>query len=175
MRPLRQVHQKLAEKLAPLADEAGFALAMGLETATNNRDPAAIRQTLAALAGGTLASLQAALDLGAESNLMLGLLVEAADLPSADLVPPVKDRFNASAGHIDKAVAALKDIEISKLAAALISIGEGSGNIFILRQKEFAGGTAGAKLVTENRALAAALEKVLVELARISGQIRAKS
>jgi hypothetical protein len=40
------------------------------------------------------------MDLRAESNCMLGILVEAADLPSADLLPPVKDRFTATAGRL---------------------------------------------------------------------------
>ena len=46
---------------------------------------------------------------------MLGILVEAADLPSAELLPPVKDRFTATAGRLGKAAAAFKDAETSKL------------------------------------------------------------
>ena len=106
---LRKSHQKLAEKLAPMADDAGFSLTMGLQTAADNKDLEVVQKTLAALADNELASLQAILDLRAESNLILGILVEAADLPSADLLPPVKDRFTATAGRLGKAAAAFKD------------------------------------------------------------------
>ncbi len=80
---LRKSHQKLAEKLSPMADDAGFTLTLGLQTAADNKDLAVVQKTLAALADNELVSLQAILDLRAESNLILGILVEAADLPSA--------------------------------------------------------------------------------------------
>src|SRR5258708_21933283 len=121
---LRKSHQKLAEKLAPIADDAGFTLTMGLETAANNKNLELVRKTLAALADNELASLQAILDLRAESNLILGILVEAADLPSADLLPPVKDRFTATARRLTKAAAAFKDPETSKLVDELVKTGK---------------------------------------------------
>src|SRR5947209_6471370 len=87
---LRAAHQKLAEKLAPVADDAGFALVLGLQTTTDKRDLAAVEQKLSALANNELAALQAVLELRAESNLILGILVEAADLPLRERLPPIK-------------------------------------------------------------------------------------
>src|SRR5262249_13299279 len=52
-----------------------------------------------------------------------------------------------------------KEAQISKLAADLASFGRRDGNIFELKDKEFAGAVAGAKVVGENRALADELEK----------------
>ena len=95
---------------------------------------------------------------------MLGILVEAADLPTADLMPPVKDRFVAAAGHLDKAAAGLKDPAITKLAAELVSFGRRDGNLFELKQKEFAGALAGAKVVAENRTLADELQREVATL-----------
>ena len=69
---LRKSHQKLAEKLAPMADDAGFTLTIGLQTAADNKDLEVVQKTLAALADNELASLQAILDLRAESNLHAG-------------------------------------------------------------------------------------------------------
>jgi methyl-accepting chemotaxis protein len=74
-------------------------------------------------------------------------------------MPPVRDRFVAAAGHLDKAGAALKDAAIAKLAADLASFGRRDGNIFALRDQEFAGAVAGATVVAENRALADELVK----------------
>jgi methyl-accepting chemotaxis protein len=155
---LRNAHQKLAEKLAPMADDAAFSLTLGLQSAADKGDADTVKQTLGALADNDLVSLQSILELRAEANLLLGILVEAADLPSKDLMPPVRDRFVAAAGHLDKAAAALKDKEIAALAAALVSFGKRDGNIFELKDKAFAGAVAGEKIVAENRALAGALE-----------------
>ena len=69
-------------------------------------------------------------------NLMLGILVETADLRSADLLPPVKDRFTATARHLGKAASALKDAETSKLVDELVKTGKDAGNIFELKQRE---------------------------------------
>ena len=161
---LRKSHQKLAEKLAPMADDAGFSLTMGLQTAADNKDLEVIQKTLAALADNELASLQAILDLRAESNLILGILVEAADLPSADLLPPVRDRFNATAGRLAKAAATFKDADASKLVDELVKTGKDAGNVFDLKQKELVAAKAGAAVVTENVALARQFEKEVAGL-----------
>ena len=161
---LRKSHQKLAEKLAPMADDAGFTLTIGLQSAADDKDPAVVKKTLAALADNELVSLQAILELRAESNLILGLLVEAADLPSADLLPPVKDRFTATAGRLGKAAAAFKDPETSKLVDELVKTGKDSGNVFDLKQRELIAAKTGANVVTENRALAQEFEKEVAGL-----------
>jgi methyl-accepting chemotaxis protein len=165
---LRKSHQKLAEKLSPMADDAGFSLTMGLQTAADNKDLEVVQKTLAALADNELASLQAILDLRAESNLMLGILVEAADLPSADLLPPVKDRFTATAGRLGKASTAFKNPEASKLVDELVKTGKDAGNIFELKQRELVADKAGASVVTENRALALEFEKEVASLRKRS-------
>jgi methyl-accepting chemotaxis protein len=161
---LRKSHQKLAEKLAPMADDAGFTLTIGLQSAADDKDPVVVKKTLAALADNELVSLQAILELRAESNLILGLLVEAADLPSADLLPPVKDRFTATAGRLGKAAAAFKDPETSKLVDELVKTGTDSGNVFDLKQRELIAAKTGANVVTENRALAQEFEKEVAGL-----------
>jgi methyl-accepting chemotaxis protein len=161
---LRKLHQKLAEKLAPMADDAGFTLTMGLQTAADHKDLEVVQKTLAALADNELASLQAILDLRAESNLILGILVEAADLPSADLLPPVKDRFSATAGRLAKAAAAFKDGETSKLVDELVKTGKDGGNIFDLKQKELVTAKTGANVVSENQTLARQFETEVAAL-----------
>jgi methyl-accepting chemotaxis protein len=161
---LRKSHQKLAEKLAPMADDAGFTLTMGLQTAADNKDLEVVQKTLAALADNELASLQAILELRAESNLVLGILVEAADLPSADLLPPVKDRFTATAGRLAKAAAAFKDGETSKLVDELVKTGKDGGNIFDLKQKELVTAKTGANVVSENQTLARQFETEVAAL-----------
>lgn len=161
---LRKSHQKLAEKLAPMADDAGFTLTIGLQSAADNKDLDIVKKTLAGLADNELVSLQAILELRADSNLMLGILVEAADLPSADLLPPVKDRFAAVARHLAKAASAFKDPETSKLVDELVKTGKAAGNIFELKQRELVAAKTGANVVTENRVLAQEFEKEVAGL-----------
>jgi methyl-accepting chemotaxis protein len=152
---LRKQHDQLTARLAPLVDDASFTLTLGLQGATDKiNDVAVIAKALSGLADNELASLQAALDVRAESNLVLGLLVEAADLPSGDLLPPVRDRFTAAAGRLVKATKALGNAEISKLAAEMVSIGKRDDNMFALKAREFADAIAGANVLTENRTLA---------------------
>jgi methyl-accepting chemotaxis protein len=161
---LRKSHRTLAEKLAPMADDAGFTLTMGLQSAADKKDPDLIQKSLAGLADNELVSLQGILDLRAESNLLLGILVEAADLPSADLLPPVKDRFTATAGRLVKAASALKDPETLMLVDQLVKAGKDDGNVFDLKRKELAAAKTGASVVTENRALAQQFEKEVANL-----------
>jgi len=165
---LRKSHQKLAEKLAPMADDAGFSLTMGLQTAADNKDLEVVQKTLSALADNELASLQAILELRAESNLMLGILVEVADLRSADLLPPVKDRFTATAGRLGKAATAFKNPEASKLVDELVKTGKDAGNIFELKQRELVAAKAGTNVVTENRTLAQEFETEVAGLRKRS-------
>src|SRR5260370_3446630 len=161
---LRKSHQKLAEKLSPMADDAGFTLTIGLQTAADKKDLGLVQKTLAALADSELASLQAILELRAESNLILGILVEAADLRSADLLPPVKDRFTSTARHLARAAAALKDSETSKLVDELVRIGNDSGNGFELKQRELSAAKTGAHGAAAHRALAQEFEKQVASL-----------
>jgi methyl-accepting chemotaxis protein len=172
---LRKSHQRLAEKLAPIADDAGFSLTIGLQTAADKKDLEDIRKTLAALAENEVVSLQAVLELRAESNLLLGILVEAADLPSADLLPPVKDRFTATAGRLGKAASASKDPETSKLVDELVKTGKDAGNIFELKQRELAAAKTGASVVLENRALAQEFEEKVTSLETRSEAAAAKA
>ena len=161
---LRKSHQKLVERLSPMADDAGFTLTIGLQTAADNKDLEVVQKTLAALADNELVSLQAILELRAESNIMLGILVEAADLPSAELLPPVKDRFTATAGRLGKAAAKIKDPETSNFVDQLVKIGKDDGNVFDLKQREFVAAKTGANVVMENRAIAQEFEKEVASL-----------
>ncbi len=161
---VRKSHQKLAEKLAPMADDAGFNLTISLQTAADKKNLEDMHKTLGALADNDLVSLQAILDMRAESNLMLGILVEAADLRSADLLPPITDRFTATAGRLGRAATALKDAETSKLVDELVKTGKQANNIFELKQKELVAAKTGATVVMENRALAQEFEKQVAGL-----------
>lgn len=165
---LRKTHQKLAEKLIPIADDVAFTLAMGLETVADKQDLAAVRTTLLGLADNELGALQAVLALRAESNLILGVLVEAADLVSADVLPPVRDRFNAAANRLGRAAAILQNADATALVGQLVAIGRDKNNIFDLKQKEIAAATAGAAVLAQNRDLVLGLQREVTRLGQRS-------
>ncbi len=170
---LRKTHQKLAEKLIPIADDVGFTLTMALETAADKQDLDTVRKTLMGLADNELGVLQAVLMLRAESNLMLGVLVEAADLASADRLPPVRDRFRSTANHMKKAAAVLKDAATTKLVSDLVAIGQDKDNVFDLKLKEIAATQAGASVLAENRVLAGRFAEEVTNLGMRSEQAAA--
>jgi methyl-accepting chemotaxis protein len=161
---VRAAHEKLAATLVPMVDDAAFALTLSIEQAADEGELDDIRQKLGRLADHDLVALQTTLELRAESNLLLGVVVEAADLAHKEQMPPIKDRFVAAASHLDRAAAALKDPALSKLVTDLVSVGRRNGNIFELKEKEFAGAAAGEKVIAENRALAGELQREVSEL-----------
>src|SRR6516165_2719680 len=99
----RSAHEKLSEKLVPMVDDAAFALTLAIEQAADKGQLADVRRTLGTLADNDLVALQTTLELRAEANLLLGVLVEAADLRNREQMPPIKDRFVAAASHLDRA------------------------------------------------------------------------
>jgi methyl-accepting chemotaxis protein len=104
------------------------------------------------------------MELRAESNLVLGVLVEAADLRSADLLPPLLDQFMAGTRHVTRSVEGVSHPDIAKLAHQLLEGGRAPGNIFELKQREFLVAATGEKLATENRSLATELETEVAAL-----------
>src|SRR6266851_5596064 len=90
---VRAAHAAIATALAPLVDDAAFDLAMDLEKAGDIAEARAMKKHMTELADTRLSALQAMFDLRADSNLALGLLTEAANIPSKELLPPLRDRF----------------------------------------------------------------------------------
>ncbi|MCB1486084.1 MAG: PAS-domain containing protein, partial [Bauldia sp.] len=91
----------------------------------------------------------------AEGNLAAGLLNEAANVSDIERLGPLAERFDASAGHIDRAMGDLpKSEELRNLrltAGTIIDIGKGADGIFSLRRSELGEmETAHAALDTSN-------------------------
>ncbi len=165
---IRDSHAALSEALAPLVDNASFDLATGLQGAADSVSAEKTRSTLSELADNQLAALQAMLDLRANGNLALGLLIEAANVPGKEDLTPVRDRFTAAAGHLDKSLAVLKSEQTAGALrgplAKLLQYGRGDANIFDLRRRELEAVAGGERGLAANRALADALEQAVAKL-----------
>ena len=74
--------------------------------------------------------------LGIEGNLIGGLLAEAANIPDANLLPPLRERFQAAADRFRTALAVVSgnDADVLRVIAdGLINLGEGGNGIFAPR------------------------------------------
>jgi methyl-accepting chemotaxis protein len=166
---IRATGDSLDKKLTPLIDDTNFTLVTGLQGAADDMsDIKAIQQRLSDIADKQLGALQAMLDLRADTNLALGLLMEAANVPDKDLLPPVRDRFAAASGRIGKALDALKVTASAGapvgLVADLLRYGSGAANIFDLRRQELEATLAGETILVANRKLADALAPLVATL-----------
>ncbi len=166
---IRTAADSLGKKLAPVVDDANFTLVTGLQgVADDTTDTKVIQQRLSDIADQQLNALQAMLDLRADANLALGLLIEAANIPDKDLLPPVRDSFAAAAARIGKALDALKATPAASALAApvgdLLRYGRDKANIFDLRRQEIEATAAGETVLAANRQLADALAPLVAAL-----------
>lgn len=154
-------HRKLTEKLAPLFDDAGFNLLIGLQSAGENHDHDAALLSLDKLANSEAPAVLALAELRAEANFDIGLLSEVALTPSADLLPPLLDRFTAGSHRAIKAAASLADgaqtRDLRATLDALLALAKGDDGIFAVRRRELNAISEGWSLVAANQESAARL------------------
>jgi methyl-accepting chemotaxis protein len=150
-------HRRVLERLAPMVDEAQFALTLGLRGATDGNDLAKVEELLGQLADGELAALAALMEMKAEANLAAGLLAEAAYTPRAELLVPLRDRFTAAAERLRKAGEAAAGADgiagVTQALAALLAHGTGSETLFSLRTAELEAEAEAARALTATRLL----------------------
>jgi TMAO reductase system sensor TorS len=169
---IRAVHADVSTKLAPFADDAAFDLVTDLQSAASEGHPAVLRQNLTNLAERGFPWLQAMLDLRADSNIALGLLTEASSIPSREFLVPIRDRFSAAAGRLERSLSQLKGTASAEAlrgpVMALLAFGRNDRNIFSLREQELRADEAGTTLVAANRALGQQLEQQVAKLVKAS-------
>ena len=161
MRAAVAKHHKLTETLAPLFDDAGFNLLMGLQIAGKSTDPAKASALLTTLADGAAPEVLALAELRAEANFEIGLLSEVALSPSTDLLPPLLDRFTAGSYRALKEAASLDDNsqtrDLRTALAEMLALGKGNDGIFAVRHRELDAISDGWRLVAVNQKYAKVL------------------
>ncbi len=98
--------------------------------------------------------------LGAEGNLIGGLLAEASNVPDANLLPPLRERFDAAADRFRTALGAVTgdDAEVLRVIAdGLVALGGGDNGIFAPRQALLVELQAAAGLTSQARDIAGRL------------------
>jgi methyl-accepting chemotaxis protein len=155
---LRAAHEKFLQVIAPLVDENGFNLIVGLQSVSEKSGAQDIARRLTELADKELASFEAMLRLVSEANLLVGILTEAATLPQSELLNPARDRYVASKSRLVKALDAAEKIEADEgrkvSATALLAFGEGKSDLFDLRRRELAAAALADKAMLASRTIA---------------------
>jgi len=132
---LKRAHEHLLLVLTPLIDDAAFDLVLTTEAVTVQG-----REAITELIDGGARSLHALLTLRAEGNLAAGLLNQAAVSGDAALLQPLRERFDAADGQIQRMLAQLPSSAaahgLRETTRALLDLGKADDGLFALRAKE---------------------------------------
>ena len=99
---VHKAHSRISDKLVPIVDDSYFDVVMTAEDVGKSGD-----RTVKALVGDGLQLLQTIVQIGAETNLVTGLLTAGALTSSAPILALLEDRFIASARRAQKNLAKL--------------------------------------------------------------------
>jgi class 3 adenylate cyclase len=151
-----ELHRRLIERLTPLLDDATLFLVTGYR----NLDDAAPVSADLRLSEAELLDHGAIAQLGIEGNLLGGLLAETANVSDANLLPPLRERFQAAADRFRAALSVVggEDAEtLRAIADGLMNLGEGTSGIFTPRHTFLVETEAATMLAGEARGIAARL------------------
>jgi phosphoglycerate-specific signal transduction histidine kinase len=94
---LHKVHAKISDKLTPIVDDSYFDVVTTAEDVGQSGD-----KTVRTLIQGGMQVMQAMVEVGAETNLVTGLLTAGALTSSPGILAMLEDRFAASARRAEK-------------------------------------------------------------------------
>jgi methyl-accepting chemotaxis protein len=157
VKAIEAAHLAFTTALGPMIDDASFELATAL-TLDDNQDMKQTQRTLAQIADHQLANLQALYELRAESNLLFGLLTEAATTPNKHLLSPLRDRITSTLIQLDRSLAVVRDSKdtegLKQSLAPLQGFARGEQNVLDLRTRELIATAQSQATLTDNRNLA---------------------
>ena len=107
-------------------------------------------------------------ELHAQANIATQLLASASTLSDSSLIEPLRERFESSAGHIERNLSDLEEspmhAELVPVFGRLLELGTGEGNGFDLFSRELTLAGLQGELLANNRAVAVALIEQVDEL-----------
>src|ERR1041384_2628947 len=103
---LHTAHSKISDKLTPIVDDSYFEVVTTAEDVGQSGDI-----TVRSLIQGGMQVMQAMVEVGAETNLVAGLLTAGALTSSPGILAMLEDRFTASARRVEKQLAKLPAAE----------------------------------------------------------------
>jgi methyl-accepting chemotaxis protein len=120
---VHRVHAKIGDKLNPIVDDSYFDVVMTAEDVGKTAD-----KIVKSLVNDGLQVMQAIVDVGAETNLVTGLLTAGALTSSGPILTLLEDRFASSTGRVQKQLAKLpkgpKFDGLKERVAALVKLAD---------------------------------------------------
>jgi methyl-accepting chemotaxis protein len=120
---VHKVHARISEKLTPIVDDSYFDVVTSAEDVGKSSD-----KIVKALVNDGLQLMQAMVEIGAETNLVTGLLTASTLTSSPPILALLEDRFSASARRAQKKLAKLPaDVKFAALktqVAALVALAD---------------------------------------------------
>jgi len=160
---LKAVHDAFLLTLSPMIDDAVFDLVLSTEDVTK-KGTAAIRELIDVGAN----ALHVLLTVRAEGNLAAGLLSESAGTTDPSLLLPLRERFVAAEGQIERMLqqlpASIDGQALRESMTTLIELGRGNDGIFALRRNELQQAVAAEKALETSLNLAVRLGDKVAEL-----------
>jgi HAMP domain-containing protein len=160
---LKAAHQSLVDVLTPILDDATFDLVISGEEMT-----AESRKAITSLVDGGVNTLRLLLSLRAEGNLAAGLLMESGGIQERSMLQPLRERFTASATHMNRFLNQLDvstaHTSIRDATSRLLGFSTGPESLFEIRTRELAQAEKADALLASNRELANQLTDVVNSL-----------
>lgn len=165
---LTRINGEILNLTVILVDDAYFDLIMKSERIAQTGGGAVTE-----LFDSGLSSVMAVLRSEAQVNLLEGILRDAAHASDPNRLNPLRDRFVAARSalmeNIDRIVAGGTGENLSNLAAEMLLLGEGEGNIFDLRRAELAAASDADVVLGNSRKLSASLAAEVDSLVEQAG------
>jgi adenylate cyclase len=162
---IKTAHETLLLRLIPMVDDGAFDLILTSETVS-----AESAKSITDLIDLGVSTVRILLSVRAESNLVAGLLSEAAGAQDATRLQPLSERFVAAAARIDRLIKQLSDEQMKNVARSatddIVNYGKGTGSIFALRRDELSQIAAADRSLRRNRSLAARLGEEVANLVK---------
>ncbi|MGF1629581.1 MAG: methyl-accepting chemotaxis protein [Kiloniellaceae bacterium] len=166
---IASVHSEILALTVPMVDDVHFELVIGAEEAAIYGGKA-----VTDLFDTGVSALVAVLQTEAKTNLLDGILRDAAQANDANRLQPLRERFVAARESLLESVGRIAAGEqadaLKQLTETLLAIGETAGNVFDLRGAELAAGNRAAEVLARSRELAAELSAQVDQLVAAAGE-----
>jgi methyl-accepting chemotaxis protein len=154
-----RAHESLTGVLISLIDDLNFDLVMQSEDAVKRSS-----KVVKDLVSNQITGLRNALEVAAQTHLVVSMISEASIAKDAAMLVPFQDRFRALSESLAKASRTLQDQEIKKAIVDLVSFGQGEDSILALRGKELAAAARADRAIEDNARIQRELDQAVSAL-----------
>jgi methyl-accepting chemotaxis protein len=172
---VHKMRSRISEQLAPIVDDSYFdvMMATGEFGRDNTKSENAVNRPDApprSLASRQIDQLRNALEISAQTHLIMSLISEGSGANESAALVPIQDRFKAASHTLGKAVAALRNAQLKNAIDDLLGNGQDEANVFVLRGRALAAVALAERTIGENVAIQGAFDR---SVGALVGQVEA--